>query len=327
MFLENDFILEISRGKVPGMSSVNKFGRNPDVDGAEDIWVNGGFWVPPTLARTHDIASTSTQDKGSLLSTGTFTSRSRNEVNDNDATFLSDGVSAGDTILDDDNMEHSHVLTVESETKITCLPTRHNKWFETGHTYRIVTAIGTGASVLHWQGINQLFEEAEEFLIPDGTTSVATANEYWRIFRGHLDGAASRENSNIGPITATAQVDSTITAKIDIGQGQTLMAIYTVPRGKRAYMVNVWGSLNRAGGSGTFADLSIREFPFAMYGYSGNRTRHFGSIAADGSNTFDKPFKPFKMFEAESDIILRVESVSAGNADISGGYDLILVDH
>ncbi len=58
-----DFGLEVSRGNVNGVSSLNKFGRNVDVDtGTEDIWDGGGTWVAPTTARLHDIVSTSGSD-------------------------------------------------------------------------------------------------------------------------------------------------------------------------------------------------------------------------------------------------------------------------
>jgi len=60
-----DPMMEISSGNVTGHATVNKFGRNPDVDTAtdpEDVWDVGGIWVPPTQARVHNIASTSTAD-------------------------------------------------------------------------------------------------------------------------------------------------------------------------------------------------------------------------------------------------------------------------
>ncbi len=63
-FPDKDFIytasltsmLEIAKGNVPGHSTVNKFGRNTDIDTAakEDIWDGGGLWVAPTQARKHD---------------------------------------------------------------------------------------------------------------------------------------------------------------------------------------------------------------------------------------------------------------------------------
>ena len=42
--------------------SVNKFGRNSDVDAPEDIWDGGGDWVAPTAARVFTVASSSDSD-------------------------------------------------------------------------------------------------------------------------------------------------------------------------------------------------------------------------------------------------------------------------
>ena len=67
--------LESSAGNIPGQAVVTKFGRNPDTDTAasvtavnigRSIW-DGGIagavnWLPPTTARTHQIASTSAND-------------------------------------------------------------------------------------------------------------------------------------------------------------------------------------------------------------------------------------------------------------------------
>lgn len=51
-----DFNLQVARGLVGGISAVNKFGRNPDVDiGTEDLWGGGALWVAPTAARVHNI--------------------------------------------------------------------------------------------------------------------------------------------------------------------------------------------------------------------------------------------------------------------------------
>lgn len=58
-----DHCLEVAAGTVSGSSALNKFGRNADIDiGAEDIWSQGGTWVPPTAARVHAIVSSSADD-------------------------------------------------------------------------------------------------------------------------------------------------------------------------------------------------------------------------------------------------------------------------
>ncbi len=57
------FSLNVARGRIQGMTPVNKFGRNPDVDiGTEDVWSQGGTWVPPTVARLHNFTSSSPND-------------------------------------------------------------------------------------------------------------------------------------------------------------------------------------------------------------------------------------------------------------------------
>lgn len=58
-----DFYFDVAAGDVRGHSSVNKFGRNPDIDQTkEDIWDGGGTWAAPTVAQVHSITSTSQTD-------------------------------------------------------------------------------------------------------------------------------------------------------------------------------------------------------------------------------------------------------------------------
>lgn len=57
--------IQIARGLISGMTFIEKFGRNANVDvtpGSEFIWTAGGAWVPPTEARVHNLASTDVDD-------------------------------------------------------------------------------------------------------------------------------------------------------------------------------------------------------------------------------------------------------------------------
>lgn len=64
---DQDFL--IPAGVIEGVSAVDKFGRNDDIDGAfEDLWAEGGTHVAPTVGQDHSIVSTSTLDD--LGSTG-----------------------------------------------------------------------------------------------------------------------------------------------------------------------------------------------------------------------------------------------------------------
>lgn len=66
----NDFFAEAALGNISGITTVNKFGRNTEIDSGvtADIWDGGNtadvslIWVAPTQARTHTIASDSASD-------------------------------------------------------------------------------------------------------------------------------------------------------------------------------------------------------------------------------------------------------------------------
>lgn len=60
---KTEFYLDVARGLVTGMSCVNKFGRNSDVDaGTEDLWAQGGLYVQATAASVVNFVSSSAND-------------------------------------------------------------------------------------------------------------------------------------------------------------------------------------------------------------------------------------------------------------------------
>ncbi len=83
-----DFLLEVAKGNITGVSAINKFGRNTEIDSTvtADIW-NGGhttgalpagtslIWVAPTAPAKHNIISTSTDDDGNPAGDGARTIR------------------------------------------------------------------------------------------------------------------------------------------------------------------------------------------------------------------------------------------------------------
>lgn len=324
----------IPLGLIPEVSSINKFGRNPEIDTAtapEDIWDTGGLWVPPTAPRIHNLVSSSVEDEGTLLSSGTATSGTISSLIDENATFSSDGVAKGDAVLNDTNIDHSLVVSVDSETQLTLENSHHGNQkgsvgFNTNNAYRVVTTAQTGASVVHVYGLDENLDELEEFIILDGTTNVPTVNTYWRIYRMHIDGAVSRIASNIGNLTATAATDATVQSTISAGLGQSLQAIYTIPRGKTGLLTHFSATILKTA-VGAFANMTIKQTKFAKQGTAGSVTEHFFSLSTSGSSHVSHHFNPHKVFEEQTDVWIRCESVSANTTAITAAFDIILIDN
>jgi len=248
-FLQRDLMLEIPRGTLAGFSSVNKFGRNNDVDAAaaEDIWDGGALWVPPTTHRTHAIVSSDAAD----------------------------------------------------------------------------TAAGTGARTVTLFGLNSSWAEVSETVTLDGTTPVNTVGTYHRIYRMFVASAGSGLK-NAGNITATAATDGTVTARITAALGQTLMAIYTVPAGKTAYMTDYYAAINIAGGGAAYADIELYVRPDVSVATSPYQLKHFLNLATTGTSYLRHEFAPYFKITERSDIIMR-SATTVNNTDVSAGFDLILV--
>lgn len=62
--LDRDFYIQLSLGNVPKCSVFERFGRNPDVDAAEDIWGSGGVYsgFPTGAAEKLEVLSSSAND-------------------------------------------------------------------------------------------------------------------------------------------------------------------------------------------------------------------------------------------------------------------------
>lgn len=75
--LTTDFLIDVARGEVPGMSLVHKFGSNTDIDTTstpEDVWETGGQMAWPKLADVVTVVSSDATDDGNpTTNTGAHT--------------------------------------------------------------------------------------------------------------------------------------------------------------------------------------------------------------------------------------------------------------
>lgn len=328
----SDFLTEVAKGNVPKHSLVKKFGENPDVDttdGFSDIWAGNNFvggtqkYVAPTQPRIHDMASTDVRDAGTLVSSGTLTNGSANSIEDTSATFITDGVVPGDTVIDDTIQSISVVLLVGSETEITVLGffNLHTLTSDTpaaaGDTYRISTTASTGASIVAISGINSSFIQGFEYVILNGTTNVATTTLFHRINRMRVAQPGSAQKL-IGNLTATAQTDGTVTSAIIDGDNQTLQAIYTLAINQTGYIIEWGGSLSKKTGGVANMRLRVGNFGLITYVFDTH------TITTTGSSSFSNDMGPTQI-PGLADVFIESD-VDTNNMGLSGNFILLLVD-
>lgn len=156
----------------------------------------------------------------------------------------------------------------------------------------------------------------------DTTTVVTLATPLLRCFRMEVNanvvGDATIRVHNAG--------ESQDYAIITVGNNQTLMAIYTVPNGKTAYMESFYAAVQSGGGAPTALDVSLwaRDNDNS---YEKKLVHELGTSAdVDAYGYIPHDFKPYKVFPQKTDIFVTAEPTGAA-VDVSAGFDLILVDN
>lgn len=184
---------------------------------------------------------------------------------------------------------------------------------------------GAGARTLRVFGLDANFDLQQEDIIMNALVNVPTVNTYTRIFKLQVLTAGASE-TNEGIITATAQTDATVTAQINPLNGQTQMAIYTVPNGKKAYVTHAFCSFNRSAAGTEQATVELDAvINIDTATKARMKTAVFG-LSVNGSSMKDLKNEPYIEILGKTDLIMRATDVSANNSDISAGFDLILVD-
>lgn len=179
-------------------------------------------------------------------------------------------------------------------------------------------AAGTGARTVEVFGLTAGVITSETVTL-NGVSNVATTNAYGIIYRMIVRTAGSG-GVNAGTITATAQTDATVTAQINVGLNQTLMAIYQIPTGKTGYIYRWYGDMNRNVTTGA-ADLRLLIKPDGEV----FQTKRFNGLLNAGSSGFDKMLSSLKV---EASGIVKIDAgVSANDTDISAGFDILLADN
>lgn len=175
----------------------------------------------------------------------------------------------------------------------------------TAGTATIAGASDAGA-VIEVQGLDADYNSAKENIAVGSTGSI----NFIRVFRARVVSVTSG-TTNAGNITIT--VDSAVRATILAGNGQTLMAVYTIPKNKKGYLFKFQGSVDKN-----------QECIYKLYarpaGGAFNLKGQFGTFGVP--ITYDYPI-PLE-FDQKTDIEIQAKAgATAGGGAI---FDIILVD-
>ena len=186
------------------------------------------------------------------------------------------------------------------------------------------TSAGTGARTVTLFGLDANYDEISETITLNGQTAVNSTLSYLRIYRMTVDTAGSGgENAGViyaGTGTVTSGVPANKYATIAIGDNQTLMALWTVPRGYTAYLSQTDVT------AATTQNNKYATVHFVARENGGVFQAKDKFVKAESSHNqqYDVPLK----FEEKTDLEFRCVGDSAG-ADIavSASMDIIYIQN
>jgi len=178
---------------------------------------------------------------------------------------------------------------------------------------KLVSTVATDTSNITLEGLDEEGKPLIVVMQMQGTTVVQTSVKFLRIYRMEYDGGTL----NAGTITATVDlVLDYVVAQIEPELSQTLMAIYTVPKGYTAYMTSFDFSLPR--GKDAQIRLYIREFGSSF------KIKHLSEAYENSYRySFDVPLKLPEL----TDIDMVAAEVETANTRVSANFQLTLVDN
>ena len=190
------------------------------------------------------------------------------------------------------------------------------------------SAAGSGSKQVKIQGLDENYLEQEETFTLNGQTPVTGSKTFSRVHRAFITYAGSEEvntgDVNIGYGSFSSGVPTNHLAQIPANEGQTQMAVYTVPNNKRAYLLK-WSSSILSGASGKAANVQLIYRENNGTNQTVRKVKDQVGLGTNSMNIFQRRYEFPDFIPPKTDVFLRVEQVTA-TSDITGEFSLVLVD-
>ena len=166
------------------------------------------------------------------------------------------------------------------------------------------------------QGLDENYEIQTETVTISGS-SATTANPYKRIYRARYQNGGGFDVNSTARILIQTSTNVTV-AKIIENQGQTLMAIYTVPAGFTGYLMRLDVTAQETA-TGEFK-LMVREGGTGSFAI-----RHVAEVTGVGG-AYQLEYPIPQSFPEKTDIDARMHTF-ANNGRYTCTFDILLVDN
>jgi hypothetical protein len=188
------------------------------------------------------------------------------------------------------------------------------------------TSAGTGARTVQLYGLDADYNEINELVTLNGQTAVNTTQSFLRIYRMVVRSAGSG-GANAGVIyagtgTVTTGVPANVYASVNgvTGANQSLMALWTVPAGYTAYLLQYNVSNGTTSQTPAVCKLILSVRPYGEVFQSKDVKSLTTGMHVE--ETFPLPIK----IEEKSDIEVRAISSSASvSFDISAAFEIVYI--
>ena len=186
------------------------------------------------------------------------------------------------------------------------------------------TSAGTGARTITISGLDANYDEISESVTLNGQTAVNTTQSFLRVFRMIVDTAGSGgQNAGViyaGTGTVTSGVPANKYGTIAVGDNQTLMCFWTVPRGYTAFLYQIDISMNTEVAN-KFGTVSLVA---RLNGGVFNVKDKFALSQDIIHQEFKHPIK----FAEKTDLEVRaIASSSNANLAVSAGLDIVYIQN
>lgn len=156
-------------------------------------------------------------------------------------------------------------------------------------------------------GLDENWEDTSQTVTLAGTGSATTTQTFRRVFRAYVS------NGQESTDTITISNGATNYAQIGVDYQQTLMAVYTVPAGKKGYLLS--GNLSSQKDKDITAKLMVRQESGVF------QTK--GIILTPGT-PFQRTWSIPQEIPAKTDIEIRAKAGASG--PVAAGFEILLVD-